>query len=141
MTTRVRGVALVAALSLVVAGCGGATTPTPSAGGPSASGKPSILPIPINDAYRVGDNRILFTLTDRSGQKQVAGPDRTLSIGYHGPNGETFPPTPQTFIWAIEGVNGVYVGQATFPSAGQWTADFTTSTPGAPTETTTFGFD
>jgi hypothetical protein len=38
-------------------------------------------------------------------------------------------------------VNGVYVGRATFPSAGKWTADFTTGAPGQPTVTTTFGFD
>ena len=80
-------------------------------------------------------------MTDSSGQKQVAGPDRTLTIGYHGPNGETIAPAPQAFIWAIEGVNGVYVGHATFPSAGQWTADFTTSAAGSATETMTFGFD
>ena len=140
MTTRLRGVALVAALSLLVLACGSTPTPTPSAPVPSASGQPSILPIAINDGYRVGDNRILFTLTDQTGQNQVAGPDRTLTIGYHGPKGETVPATRQTFIWAVEGVNGVYVGDATFASAGQWIADFSTSAPNAPTETTTFSF-
>jgi hypothetical protein len=146
MTSRLQGAAILAALSLLVIGCGSAVTPSPSTVTPSrpaasASGSASVIPIPITQLFRVGDNRIMFTLTDPSGQKQVAAPSRTLAIGYHGPNGETIPSAPQTFIWAIEGANGVYVGHATFPSAGQWTADFTTAAPGSPAETTTFGFD
>ena len=144
MTFPVRVAAFVAALAILAAACGSSASapPRPSvATSPGTSGKPAILPIPITSAFHVGDNRIVFTLTDSSGQKQVAGPDRTLTIGYHGPNGATIPPTAQAFIWAIEGVNGVYVGRATFPTAGQWTADFTTTAPGSAVETTTFGFD
>ena len=153
MASRSPVLAVVAALTLVVAGCGSTpgSTPIPNTSsatatgsGPSSSapsGQPAILPIPITSAFRVGDNRVVFTLTDRTGQKQVAAPDRTLTIGYHGPNGATISPAPQTFIWAIENVNGVYVGHATFPSAGQWTADFSTEAPGSPRLTTTFGFD
>ena len=143
MITRLLRLAMTAALLIIVAACGSTTTPRPSGSGaaPSGSARPTILPIPITQAFRVGDNRILFTLTDSSGQKQVAGPDRTLSIGYHGPGGEAIAAAPQTFVWAIEGVNGVYVGHATFPVAGAWTADFATAAPGSPAETTTFGFD
>jgi hypothetical protein len=146
MTTRLNRVAATAAfavLSIAAAACGSTVSPTPATAPPSASSsaKPTILPIPITGAFRVGDNRVVFTLTDSSGQKQVAGPDRTLTIGYHGPKGETIAPAPQSFIWAIEGSNGVYVGHVTFPSAGQWSADFTTSAPGSPTERTTFSFD
>jgi hypothetical protein len=141
----IRPVATVVGALLAVAACGASSaTPPPTSPSastitiPGASGQPSVLPIPITSEFRVGDNRTVFTLTDATGQKQVAGPDRTLSIGYHGPNGETIPPAPQTFIWAIEGVNGVYVGHATFSTAGQWTADFTTAAPGASRETTSF---
>src|ERR671921_568726 len=121
MTSRPRGVALVAALTLIVAACGSTTSPPPTAARPSGSSSSAILPLAINDGDRVGDNRILSTLTDPTGQKQVAGPDRSLSIGYHGPKGETIPPVAQTFIWAVEGQNGVYVGRASFPSDGEWT--------------------
>ena len=147
MTSRLRPLAWLAALTgvtLALAACGSAVTPPPSASSAGASpgaSTPAILPIPITQAFRVGDNRVVFTLTDRTGQTQVAAPDRTLAIGYHGPKGETIAPAPLTFIWAIEGANGVYVGHATFPSAGQWTADFTTAKSGAASETTTFGFD
>ena len=143
MTSRPTRSGLLAAVVLIVAACGTtqAPTSTPNTSLAPASGAPAILPIPITGAFRVGDNRVVFTLTDSSGQKQVAAPDRTLAIGYHGPNGETIASAPQTFIWAIEGVNGVYVGHTRFASAGQWTADFTTGTPGTAAQTTSFSFD
>jgi hypothetical protein len=143
MTSRASRSGLLAGLVLLLAACGAtqAPTPIPNKSVAPASGASAILPIPITGAFHVGDNRVVFTLTDSSGQRQVAAPDRTLAIGYHGPNGETIASAPQTFIWAIEGVNGVYVGHTTFPSAGQWTADFTTAAPGAAAQTTSFSFD
>ena len=142
MTSRSARSALIAVLVLV-AGCGASQAPTTSPNRSIAPGAstPAILPVPITSAFRVGDNRVVFTLSESTAQKQVAKPDRTLSIGYHGPKGETIAPVPYTFIWAVEGQNGVYVNHATFASAGQWTADFTTTAPGSPSETTTFGFD
>ena len=143
MTSRPSRTGLLAGLVMLLAACGATQAPTPIPGKSvaPASGAPVILPIPITGAFRVGDNRVVFTLTDSSGQRQVAAPDRTLAIGYHGPNGETIASAPQAFIWAIEGVNGVYVGHTTFPSAGQWTADFTTAAPGTTAQTTSFSFD
>ncbi|MEO5939955.1 MAG: hypothetical protein ABIZ72_03395, partial [Candidatus Limnocylindrales bacterium] len=139
MTSRLPPLACLAAIVIVASACGSTVNPTPipnqsiAPGSPGASA-PAILPIPVTEAFRVGDNRVVFTLADRTGQKQVASPDRTLSIAYHGPTGETIAAAPQTFAWAIEGVNGVYIGHATFASAGKWTADFTTTKAGAPTE-------
>jgi hypothetical protein len=144
MTPRPRVAALVAALTIAVAACSSAASPTPipDASFPTASGSgdPGILPIPVTSFFRVGENRVIFGLLDSTGQKAIATPDRTLSIGYHGPTGEAIAPAPQSFIWAVEGVNGVYVGHATFPAAGDWTADFTTAAPGAPDLALTFSF-
>lgn len=140
-------VAALAALSILAIACGSSATPTPArpggspSGPPASSGGPSVLPVPVTSEFHVGDNRTVFSLLDPTGQKPVAAPDRALSIGYHGPKGETIAPTAQTFVWAIEGVNGVYVGHATFPSAGAWTADFTTAASGSPSVTLTFSFD
>jgi hypothetical protein len=145
MNPRLRLAAGLAVLSVAFAACGSgpASTPsTPSSLPASPRGSAaSFLPIPITSAFRVGDNRVVFTLTDPGGQKQIATPDRTLSISYHGPNGEAIAATPMTFVWAVEGVNGVYVGHATFATAGKWTADFVTAAPGAAQEQLTFGFD
>jgi hypothetical protein len=145
MTSRPRVAALVAALTIAVAACSSAASPTPipDASFPTASGSgdPGILPIPVTSFFRVGENRVIFGLADSTGQKAIATPDRTLSIGYHGPTGQAIAPAPQSFIWAVEGVKGVYVGHATFPAAGKWTADFTTAAPGSPSVTMTFSLD
>jgi hypothetical protein len=97
--------------------------------------------VPVSSEFRVGENRTVFSLADSTGQKPVAAPDRSLSIGYRGPNGTTIAAVPQAFIWAIEGVSGVYIGHATFPAAGQWIAQFTTEAPGSAKETMSFTFD
>ncbi|MBA2718477.1 MAG: hypothetical protein H0U52_04410 [Chloroflexi bacterium] len=131
-----------AALSILIAACG---APPPSSSFPtssaSASGTPSVLPVPVSSEFRVGENRTIFSVADPTGQKPVAKPDRTLAIGYRGPNSESITAAPQTFVWAIEGVSGVYVGRASFASAGKWIADFTTEAPGSPKETMSFSFD
>lgn len=146
MTSRSRVAALVAALIILLAACGSnppSAAPTKSAASSSAasSSAAAVLPVPVSSEFRVGDNRTVFSLADSTGQKPVAAPDRTLAIGYHGPKGETIASTPQTFIWAVEGVNGVYTGHATFPSAGSWIADFTTEAPSSPKVTLSFSFD
>ncbi len=147
MPSRPHVAALLAALSIVVAACSSSASPTPipipgtSSPAASGSGQSGILPIPVTSFFRVGDNRVIFGLADSTGQKAIATPDRTLSIGYNGPTGQAIAPAPQSFIWAVEGVNGVYVGHATFPVGGKWTADFTTAAPGSPSVTMTFSFD
>jgi hypothetical protein len=134
---------LAGVLVATLAACGSGPSPIPSgSSSPSPRGSAaSFLPIPVTSAFRVGDNRVVFGLTDPAGQKTIGTPDRSLSIGYHGPNGETIAPAPMTFVWAVENVNGVYVGHATFPSAGAWKADFVTAAPGSSQEQLTFGFD
>jgi len=143
MTHRLRPAALVAALIVLLAACASnaGSTPVPNPSKAPSSSAAAVLPVPVSSEFRVGDNRTVFSLADSTGQKPVAAPDRTLAIGYRGPQGETIPSAPQTFIWAVEGVSGVYAGHATFPSAGSWIADFTTEAPGSPTITLSFSFD
>src|SRR6185295_583530 len=134
---------LVVGALVVVAGCTGSggspAAPSASAVGPAGSAT-AFLPVPVSSEFGVGDNRVVFGLLDPTGTNSAASPDRTLSIGYHGPNGETIPSTPQTFVWAVEGVKGVYVGRATFPHAGRWIADFTSAGPGGAPQTFSFSF-
>ena len=141
MISRPTRVAIGAALSLALAACGGGAPAVPSSSPATAASAAAVLPVPVSSEFRVGKNRTIFSLLDPTGQKPVAAPNRTLSIAYRGPNGETIAPTPQTFTWAIEGVNGVYIGEATFPSAGAWTAELATEAPGSPTATQRFSFD
>jgi len=129
----------------VVVGCGSTgpsrapASPAPSAVGPV--GSPSFLPVPVSSELGVGQNRVVFGLLDAKGEKSAAGPDRSLSIAYQGPNGASIPASPAEFVWAIEGVRGVYVGHANFTTAGAWTADFTSQAPGSPSQTATFSLD
>ena len=97
--------------------------------------------MPVSSELGVGENRVVFGLLDSTGQKSAAAPDRSLSIAYHGPNGESIPAAAATFIWAQENVKGVYVGHATFASAGKWVADFTSAAAGQPPATVSFSFD
>jgi hypothetical protein len=139
--------ALVAAVVLVAA-CGSNVTPSPSGSGAGrspatsgGSGALDVLPTIVSSELGVGANRVLASLTDATGTKPVASPDRKLAVGFRGPNSETIAPQPATFIWAIEGFSGVYILHATFASAGHWTADFATSAPGSPEKTIPFAFD
>ncbi|HEY8439767.1 MAG TPA: hypothetical protein VIK65_14240 [Candidatus Limnocylindrales bacterium] len=141
-----RFAAVVAALAIRLTACGSAA-PRLSAGtastlpGASPAGSASFLPVPVSSELAVGNNRVVFGLLDPSGQKSAAAPDRTLTIAYRGPNGESIPAAPATFIWAQENVKGVYVGQANFASAGKWVADFTSAAPGQAPATVSFSFD
>jgi hypothetical protein len=136
--------AALTAVVLVLAACTSntAANPPPSA---TASGVGSarldVLPTIVSSELGVGPNRILVSVLDPTGTKPAGSPDRKVSVAFRGPGGETIAAQPSTFIWAIEGTVGVYVLHATFPTAGAWTADFTTSAPGSPEATIPFGFD
>jgi hypothetical protein len=141
MTPRTLAAALLVATSFIVAACSSTGGPTSSVGKPTPSSSPPVLPVPVSGEFGVGTNRVVFSLLDPTGTKPAAAPDRHLAVGYLGPSGETIASSPLTFIWAIEGLSGVYIGHADFPSAGKWTATFTTSAPGSPELTLPFTFD
>jgi len=133
---------LVAAVLLLVAACG-SVVPTSSTGpsqGPSQAAT-GVLPSWISREVVKGPNRIVFSFLDASGTKPIGAPDRTAKVEFKGPSGEAVSAPDAQFVWAIEGVSGVYITHADFPVAGAWTATFTTSAPGASTETIPFSFD
>lgn len=100
-----------------------------------------VLPQIITSELVKGPNRIVFSFLDASGTKPVGSPDRTATIKFRGPGGESAAAPAAQFVWAIEGVSGVYVSHAEFPVAGAWTAVFSTSAPGSPEESIPFSFD
>jgi hypothetical protein len=134
-------------LGVVLAACTGGASPSASApGSPTGSaapsdGRPSVIPVPVSSELAVGANRFVFSFLDAAGNAPVAAPDRTASVRFVGPGGETVAADPATFVWAIEDERGVYVTHVTFPAAGAWRAEFTTSAPGAATETIPFDLD
>ena len=146
MTHRFRIAAAVAAALVALAACGPTTTSTPAGSvAPAASGasgrpQPSVLPAFVSSELAVGPNRLLFSFVDPITNAHLGSPDRTASVAFTGPAGQAIPSTPGTFVWAIEGVSGVYVAPVDFPVAGDWVADFTTAAAGKPEERIGFQF-
>lgn len=148
MTPRTRWAGLLAAIlllvALLVAACNPSTpTPTPLASAPASQASGGVLPQIISRELVKGPNRVVFSFLDATGTKAVGSPDRTATVQFKGPGGESVaaPAPPSLFVWAIEGVSGVYVTHADFPVAGSWSAVFTTSAPGSPEESVPFSFD
>ena len=146
MTPRTRWAGPLAAILLLVAvlaaACGPTTpTPTPPASAAASQAAGGVLPQIISNELVKGPNRVVFSFLDASGTKPVGSPDRTATVQVKGPSGESVAAPAALFVWAIEGVSGVYVTHADFPVAGAWTATFTTSVPGSPEESVPFSFD
>lgn len=144
MNPRFRTPAIVGAVVFAVAAvtaCGpGASSPSPSVPSNPSSVATDIYPVMISNQLVVGDNRILFSFQDVSGAP-IAKPDRTAKVTFTGPSGESVNGQDPQFIWSIENAVGIYVTNATFPAAGNWMANFTTSAPDSPEQTIPFAFE
>ena len=143
MNPRFRAPAVVGALLLAlatVAACAPAATPAASAPPNGSAATTDIYPVLISSELIVGENRVLFSFQDASGAP-IAKPNRTVEISFTGPNGEAVSAENGQFIWSIENAVGIFVTHATFPSAGNWMASFTTVAPGSPEQTIPFSFD
>ena len=95
---------------------------------------PTVIPVPASSEFAVGPNRIILAFIDPATNGPIVNPDRTVSVSFAGPGGETVDASGPEFVWAIQDERGVYVMHADFPAAGDWQATVTTSAPGAPTE-------
>lgn len=138
---------LLAAGAVLVAACGGsssggsppAASPSPSA---AASG-PEILPLLINSEILRGPNRFLFSLTDRA-NKLVAAPDVKVHLLFYdvdtAANTVAFEADAR-FLWAIEGVQGLYVANIDFPDAGRWGTRFEATFPDGQVKSVRADFD
>ena len=157
----VASLALVGAL--LVAACGGpngSTAPTGPPASPGGSGSaacstaptppdnlegwgppgaaPEIVPLIIASPGQLvcGPNRVLFTLLDPEG-RPIGAPDRSTRVAIYNLGRDPSAPIASVdgeFVWAIEDERGIYILNTTFPEAGRYGAEFTTSAGGgAPT--------
>ena len=104
-----------------------------------------LVPIVINGPGQLvcGRNRILFTIIDGSGSP-VGSPDRKASIAFYDIARDASKPIATvdgTFVWAIRDARGIYVASATFPEAGQYGAEITTSIGGGQPTSLRVAFD
>lgn len=135
--------------ALLVAACGSGGGTPPDAGGPpvaspsAGSGGPEILPILVNSEIIKGKNRFLFSLTDRA-NKLVAAPDVKVHLLYYdvdtAENTVVFEGDAR-FLWAIEGEQGLYVTDVTFPDAGRWGTTFQATFPDGAVKTVRADYD
>jgi hypothetical protein len=118
--------------------------PAAAQDGPSpAPDGPAMLPILASSELARGPNRLLFALTDRQGQP-LAAPDVRVHLRFYDdaadPDAVAFE-TDARFLWAIEGVRGLYAAHVDFPHAGRWGTRFDASFPDGRTETVRADFD
>lgn len=138
-------VLIVTALALAAVGCSGSGAPSsPPSSPPASSGSgPQVLPLLINSEILKGENRFLFSITDRQ-NALLAAPDVAVSIAFFDVDTAedvvAFE-TDSRFIWAIKDESGLYVSNVTFPDAGRWGARFTATFPDGRTESVRADFD
>jgi hypothetical protein len=119
------------------ASCSSAPTPPDNLAGWGPPGAaPEIVPLLISGLLACGQNRVLFTLLDAE-SRPIGAPDRTAKVAIY--NLGRDPSTPIAtadgeFVWAIENERGIYILNTSFPEAGRYGAEFTTTAGGsAPT--------
>ena len=122
-----------------------AAAPRDLTGWKSAATTASIVPQLISSQQVCGRNRMVFgftsVITNSSGQQEVVstgGPDLAAKVAFYDLARDPFNPfmsADASFLWAIEGRAGVYVVNVTYPEAGEWGAEFTTSKAGGTPQT------
>lgn len=100
---------------------------------------PSVFPVIVSSGMSIacGENRFMFSFLDAD-NTPVAAPDRAASIAFYDLAADPATPVTSaegTFVWGIEGTVGIYVTNVSFPSAGLWGAEFTTTPAGGAQET------
>lgn len=109
----------------------------------AAQDSPAIIPILASSELAAGPNRFLFSLTDPQGAP-LAAPDVSVRLRFYAddvdPEAVVFE-TGSRFLWAIEGVRGLYAADVTFPSAGRWGTRFDATFPDGRQETVRADYD
>lgn len=152
-----RSLAIGLATTLTLAGCsasGEPSTPSPStapvserpaatgAASPVAEG-PAVLPILVSSELAPGPNRFLFSLADRANQL-IAAPDVSVDLRFYDSDADRDAvvfEAESRFLWALEGVRGLYVADVEFPSGGRWGTRFDVTFPDGSTETVRADYD
>jgi hypothetical protein len=101
------------------------------------------VPVIVSSEQICGPNRFLFSFLDAS-NNPVAAPDRSASVAFYDLGRDPSKPVfaeNGTFLWAIEGVRGLYETNVTFSEAGEWGAEFTTAAAGGKPETVRMRFE
>ena len=128
------------------AGCATGTAPASVPGWTATAKSGALVPTLISSEQVCGRNRLVFGFstiaTDSSGQQvavSAGSPDLAASVALYDLSKDPAKPTMTAngrFEWAIEGKTGIYVADVTYPDAGDWGAEFTTTKQGEAPQTT-----
>jgi len=109
----------------------------------SAQEMPRIIPVLASSEIAQGPNRFLFSLTDPAGAL-LAAPDVEVRLEFYDsdvdPEQVVFEADAR-FLWAIEGMRGLYAADVEFPDAGRWGTRFYATFPDGTTETVRVDYD
>jgi len=104
---------------------------------------PNIIPVLASSEIAQGENRFLFSLTDPAGEL-LAAPDVEVRLEFFDddadPEKVVFE-SDSRFLWAIEGVRGLYAADIEFPHAGRWGTRFHATFPDGTSETVRVDYD
>jgi hypothetical protein len=104
---------------------------------------PRIIPVLASSEIAQGPNRFLFSLTDPAGAL-LAAPDVEVRLEFYDsdadPEQVVFEAEAR-FLWAIEGLRGLYAADVEFPAAGRWGTRFYATFPDGSTETVRMDYD
>ncbi len=104
---------------------------------------PQIVPRLVSSEIAQGPNRFLFSLTDATGGL-LAAPDVEVRLEFYDldadPNQVVFE-ADSRFLWAIEGLRGLYASDVEFPHAGRWGTRFYATFPDGTTVTEGVPYD
>ena len=104
---------------------------------------PKIIPVLASSEIAQGYNRFLFSLTDQTGAI-VAAPDVEVRLEFYDNEADrerVVFETDSRFLWAIEGLRGLYAADVEFPHAGDWGTRFYATFPDGTTETVRADYD
>lgn len=139
----------VLATVMLVAACEGSSPPTPTptaapvVAPPASDGGPAMVPILVSSELAPGPNRFLFSIADRQ-NNLLAAPDVAVDLLFYDDEADKDAvafESDSRFLWAVEGVRGLYVADVEFPSAGRWGTRFNATFPDGTTQTVRADYD
>jgi hypothetical protein len=125
--------------------CATGTAPASVPGWSAPASAVALTPEIVSSQQVCGRNRLVFAFTtigkDSTGAqvvKSAGSPDLAAHVALYDLARDPDNPVMSaeaTFMWAIEGRTGVYVASVTYPEAGDWGAEFTTTARGGAPQT------
>jgi hypothetical protein len=102
-----------------------------------------MIPVLASSELAQGPNRFLFSLTDPAGAL-LAAPDVAVRLEFFDDEADPDEPVFEAdarFLWAIEGLRGLYAADIEYPSPGRWGTRFYATFPDGRTETVRVDYD